>query len=119
MWSNGLRYRKQCKDVFGKPDFCFKKKKIAIFCDSEFWHGRKYLEGQMFKTNQEYWVNKIKRNITRDEEVNTKLQENGWVVLRFWGIEIEKNINECINIILTVYNTLDSKKSQATKLSTK
>ena len=38
MWSRGIRYRKNVKDVFGKPDFAIKKYKIAIFCDSEFWH---------------------------------------------------------------------------------
>ena len=55
MWKEGLRYRKNCKDVFGKPDFCFKSKKIAIFCDSEFWHGKKFLEGERFKTNTDFW----------------------------------------------------------------
>lgn len=91
MWAKGLRYRKNCKDVFGKPDFCFKGKKIAIFCDSEFWHGKKFLEGEKFRTNQDFWESKIKRNIKRDEEVNQKLKEDGWIVLRFWGEEIKKN----------------------------
>ena len=59
LWSNGMRYRKQCKDVFGKPDFCFKSKKIAIFCDSEFWHGKKFLEGEKFKKNIEFWEKKL------------------------------------------------------------
>lgn len=54
MWAKGLRYRKNCKDIFGKPDFCFKSKKIAIFCDSEFWHGKKYFEGERFKTNADF-----------------------------------------------------------------
>ena len=74
MWAKGLRYRKNCKGVYGKPDFCFKGKKIAIFCDSEFWHGKKFLEGEKFKTNQDFWEAKIKRNIQRDKEVNQNLQ---------------------------------------------
>lgn len=99
MWSMGLRYRKNCQDVFGKPDFCFKGKKIAIFCDSEFWHGKKFLGGEKFKTNQDFWEAKIKRNIERDKKVNKKLQEDGWIVLRFWGNEIKRNSDKCISII--------------------
>lgn len=99
MWAKGLRYRKNCKGVFGKPDFCFKSKKIAIFCDSEFWHGKNFLDGEKFKTNSEFWETKIKRNIERDEEVNKQLKSEGWIVLRFWGKEIKKNIDECISLI--------------------
>ena len=96
MWAEGLRYRKNCKDVFGKPDFCFKGKKIAIFCDSEFWHGKKFLEGEKFKTNSDFWEAKIMKNIERDKIVNEKLEREGWIVLRFWGKEIEENRNQCL-----------------------
>jgi len=100
MWAKGLRYRKNCKDIFGKPDFCFKNKKIAIFCDSEFWHGKNFLEGEGFKTNTDFWEAKIRRNIERDEEVNQKLQNEGWIVIRFWGKEIEKETSKCIKTII-------------------
>ena len=100
MWTEGLRYRKNCKDVFGKPDFCFKGKKIAIFCDSEFWHGKKFIDGEKFKTNSDFWETKIKRNIERDKEVNSKLKNEGWIVIRFWGEEIENNPEFCLNTIL-------------------
>lgn len=107
MWAKGLRYRKHCKDVFGKPDFCFKRKKIAIFCDSEFWHGKNYLEGEEFKTNTDFWETKIKRNIERDLEVNVYLENNGWTVIRFWGKEIERNTDVCSRIILEKFNLKD------------
>lgn len=100
MWAKGLRYRKNCKDVYGKPDFCFKGKKIAIFCDSEFWHGKKFLEGEKFKTNKDFWEAKIKKNIERDKVVNQKLKDDGWIVLRFWGEDIKLNIENCINMII-------------------
>lgn len=103
MWSCGLRYRKNCKDVFGKPDFCFKGKKIAIFCDSEFWHGKKFLEGEKFKTNADFWEKKILKNIKRDKIVNSKLKNGGWIVLRFWGKDIEKNLDICIEKIIQTY----------------
>lgn len=104
MWSLGLRYRKNDKTVFGKPDFVFKGKKVAVFCDSEFWHGKYLLEGRYIpKTNSEFWIAKITRNIERDKEVNEQLFLEGWKVLRFWQKDIEKNINECI---LKIENTL-------------
>ena len=108
MWNAGLKYRKNCKDVFGKPDFCFKGKKIAIFCDSEFWHGKKFLEGERFKTNSDFWEEKIKRNIERDKKVNERLKSEGWTVLRFWGKDIEKNTQKCVNEIIR-YVQKDSK----------
>ncbi len=103
MWKERLRYRKNCEDVFGKPDFCFKGKKIAIFCDSEFWHGKKFLEGEKFKTNNDFWEEKIKRNIERDKKVNERLKSEGWTVLRFWGRDIEKNIDKCLKEIKSEY----------------
>ena len=103
VWQKGLRYRKNCKDIFGKPDLCFKGKKIAIFCDSSFWHGKNYLEGERFKTNADFWEKKILRNIERDKEVNKKLKEEGWTVLRFWDKEIKNNLEQCIDKIVETY----------------
>lgn len=97
LWHRGYRYQKNCKKIFGKPDICFKGKKIAIFCDSEFWHGKYLTEGKYIpKTNAEYWIPKIKRNIERDKEVDDALEKQGWVVLRFWQKEIEKDIETCL-----------------------
>lgn len=100
LWKAGVRYRKNCKDVFGKPDICIKKYKLAIFCDSEFWHGKFYLEGKIPKSNREYWFKKLERNIQRDKEVNQKLQEEGWTVFRFWEKDIKTNTQSCVEKIL-------------------
>lgn len=97
LWSKGYRYRKNDKSVFGKPDIAIKKYKIAIFCDSEFWHGKDWeVKKNDHKSNQEFWFKKIERNIERDKEVNKELFKNGWKVLRFWGKEIEKDLVTCI-----------------------
>jgi DNA mismatch endonuclease (patch repair protein) len=63
LFKKKLRYRRNNSTVYGKPDFTFKKKKVAVFCDSEFWHGKNYTEEQIFKSNKEFWEVKIKRNI--------------------------------------------------------
>ncbi len=71
LWSRGYRYRKNDKTVYGKPDFTFRKQKIAIFLDSEFWHGKDWEQRKFdIKSNQEFWYKKIQRNIERDKEVN-------------------------------------------------
>ncbi len=100
LWKRGFRYRVNDKTIFGKPDIVFYKQKIAIFCDSEFWHGKKYLEGERFKTNADFWETKIRRNIERDREVNDKLKSEGWIVLRFWGSEIKYDLESCIQQIM-------------------
>lgn len=97
LWAKGYRYRKNCKNIIGKPDICFIGKRVAIFCDSEFWHGKYLEEGKYIpKTNKDYWIPKIERNIERDKEVNSKLKQDGWIVLRFWQKEIEKEMEKCI-----------------------
>lgn len=100
LWHRGLRYQKNSKKVFGKPDIVFLGKKVAVFCDSEFWHGYDWENKKAeIKTRKEFWIPKIERNIERDTEVTSFLENSGWVVLRFWGNDIKKNVSECADII--------------------
>lgn len=102
LWSRGLRYRKNVTSIFGKLDIVFLKKKIAVFVDSEFWHGYNWESAQNdIKSNREFWIPKIERNIKRDMEVNEYLQNNGWLVLRFWGKDIKQNVISCADRIET------------------
>lgn len=103
LWHRGLRYRKNVKTVYGKPDIVFLGRKIAIFCDGEFWHGYNWEERKHdFKSRQEFWIPKIERNVERDKEVNERLTAEGWTVLRFWEKEIEKHLTECADQIENV-----------------
>jgi len=99
LWQSGLRYRKNNKSVFGKPDFTFKKYKVAVFVDSEFFHGKDFETKKKPATNADFWLKKIGRNIERDKEVNTYLTANGWTVIRFWSKEVKKNLEGCVAII--------------------
>jgi DNA mismatch endonuclease (patch repair protein) len=109
LWSNGIRYRKNVKTVLGTPDFAMKGLKIAIFCDSEFFHGKDWEKQKLrIKTNSEFWIKKIETNMARDLKVNKELISNGWSVIRFWGNDIKKNIEECVN---TVKNEIIIKKA--------
>lgn len=105
LWNAGIRYRKNDKTVFGKPDFVIRKMKIAIFCDGEFWHGRNWeTKKSDHKSNREFWHSKIERNIERDKEVNERLAAEGWKVFRFWETEITKESDKCLNRILNYMN---------------
>ena len=100
LWHRGHRYRKNNKTIFGKPDLTFKKYKVAVFVDSEYFHGKDWhIEKHRIKTNRNFWWTKIEGNIKRDESVNEHLINNGWKVLRFWSKEIRKNLANCISLI--------------------
>ena len=100
LWRRGLHYRKNVKTIYGHPDIAFKKKKVAVFCDSEFWHGYDWQHKKDdIKTRRDFWIPKIERNIQRDKEVNKTLENNGWTVLRFWGKDIKKNVSKCADSV--------------------
>jgi len=102
LWHRGYRYRKNYKDLPGSPDICLTKYKLAIFCDSEFFHGKDWevLKPRIAEGNNgQYWVKKIQENINRDEDVDKRLNYLGWTVIHFWGKDILKNTDECIKVI--------------------
>lgn len=102
LWKKGYRYRKNWSGLPGKPDIVLTKYKIAIFCDSEFFHGKDWeiLKPRLEKGNHsDYWVPKIARNMERDEETDKRLLFLGWTVLHFWGKDILNNSEECIRVI--------------------
>jgi DNA mismatch endonuclease, patch repair protein len=92
LWVRGLRYRIQ----YGKEkiDIAFPSQKIAVLVDGCFWHGCP-LHSHLPKSNEEYWVPKLKKNIERDHAKNQRLEAEGWTVLRFWEHELT-NIGEVI-----------------------
>lgn len=101
LWERGVRYRKNYKKLIGKPDIAITKYKIAVFCDSDYWHGYDWENrNQRIKSNRDYWVPKIERNMERDREVTAALQDEGWLVLRFWEWQIQKHLNECVEAVL-------------------
>lgn len=103
--SRGIRYRINCTGITGKPDIGFKGMKVAVFCDSEFWHGYDWeVQKDRIKSNREYWIPKIERNMERDREVNRMLESEGYAVLRFWGKEISADTSACADRIIEILN---------------
>lgn len=98
----GISFQKNYSNLPGKPDIAFTKYKIAIFCDGEFFHGKDWevLKPKLEKSNNsEYWINKIDRNRKRDHEIDQELLFLGWTVIRFWGKDIKKNLEECVQVV--------------------
>lgn len=102
LWHKGYRYRKNYRALPGSPDIVLTKYKIAIFCDSEFFHGKDWeiLKLRLEKgKNPDYWIKKIERNKKRDYENDKKLLFLGYTVLHFWGKDITKHPKECLQAI--------------------
>ena len=100
LWRHGYRYRKNVKNLPGKPDIVFTKYKLAIFCDSEFWHGKDWENLKMrLKSNREYWIEKIKENMARDLRDDQLLMQAGWVPIHFWEKEVIKDLSTCVATI--------------------
>ena len=97
LWHSGIRYRKNYSKLPGTPDIAITKHKIAIFCDGDFWHGKDWEKKKSsIKSNREYWIKKIERNITRDNETGANLTNSEWIVVRFWGSAILEDVDGCV-----------------------
>lgn len=98
LWKENIRYRIHRKNLPGRPDLVIEKYQLAIFIDGDFWHGYKWQQRKP-KTNQQFWIPKIERNMQRDRFVNQALQSLGYVVMRFWEHEIKRNLGASVNQI--------------------
>lgn len=99
LWHDGYRYRKNYKKLPGSPDIAITKYKIAVFCDSEFFHGKEWalLKARLERgENSQYWIRKIEENMERDQRVDKELEALDWTVIRFWGNDIKKDLEGCL-----------------------
>lgn len=113
LWSRGFRYRLYDKKLPGKPDLVFVSRKIALFIDGDYWHGRQWkkrgfdsLEDQLSRVNNaKYWIKKIRGNMERDKKHNRELRNQGWRVIRIWETDLkqrgEKEIERVVRFIET------------------
>ena len=109
LWHQGVRYRKNYSGLPGRPDIVITKHKLAVFCDSEFFHGKDW-DKQKVKieagANADYWVKKITRNMERDKRVDDELNRLGWIVIHFWSKEIEQDVENCYYRIIEAIKEL-------------
>lgn len=105
IWQAGIRYKTSKKPLLGKPDISLKKYKLVIFVDGDFWHGHDWENRKhTIKSNREFWIAKIERNMQRDQEVNQYYQSKGWIVLRFWDFEVKRELGVCLKKVLDQLN---------------
>jgi DNA mismatch endonuclease (patch repair protein) len=102
----GLDHFETYHDIPGCPDIAFVDEKVAVFCDSKFWHGK----GKTPKSNREYWKDKFERNVKRDKQVNRELRKMSWKVFRFWEDEILSASDECVR---RIRNALEARSPDA------
>jgi DNA mismatch endonuclease (patch repair protein) len=86
----GFRYRLHRKDLPGKPDLVFLRKKKVIFVHGCFWHGHSCPAGKnQPRSNTEYWLQKLERNKARDQEQERALRNIGWDILVIWECQVK------------------------------
>jgi DNA mismatch endonuclease (patch repair protein) len=91
LWRLGIRYRLHAADLPGKPDIVFRAARVVVFCDGDFWHGRRWSERrEKLKRgiNASYWTAKIAANMARDRRIARLLRRQGWTVVRLWETDI-------------------------------
>ncbi len=111
LWHRGLRFRKNSRHVYGHPDISIRKYRIAIFCDGDFWHGYDWESREKgIKSNRDYWIPKIERNIAKDIETNHVLASMGYTVIRIWEHDIRNDLKDTADMIMRI---VSEKKAQA------
>jgi DNA mismatch endonuclease (patch repair protein) len=89
LYEQGFRYRLQVKTLPGRPDIVLPKYKTIIFVHGCFWHGHENcIKAKLPKTREEWWKNKIERNIENDRRAIGLLREKGWRVVEVWGCQV-------------------------------
>ena len=113
LWHLGFRYRKNYRKLPGTPDIALTRQKIAIFIDGDFWHARGHeaKPGEQIASRKKFWRKKLARNVERDKEVNDALTQEGWLVLRFWESEIQKNLEKCVESVMGYASPCASRKT--------
>lgn len=102
LYNHGVRYRKNCKDIFGKPDIAIKKYKIAIFVNGCFWHGHEKCKFyRQPKSNVEFWQDKIRKNKERDKINLEKLENENWNVFVVWECQTKSNFESRMQTLLS------------------
>lgn len=77
-----------------------------IFVDGTFWHGYDWGKRKNnIKSNREFWIAKIERNMQRDLEVNDFYKQKGWTVLRFWNFEVKGELGRCLKVVLDTFTS--------------
>ncbi len=117
LFARGWRYRLHSKHLIGKPDLVFRKRRIVVFVDGDFWHGRALVEEGIeglkrgLRTERsDWWVAKIQRTVERDRTVTRSLNNDGWTVIRFWESEIVENVE---SVVLKLESKLNDSASRA------
>lgn len=95
----GYRFRKNVKDLPGKPDVVFSRAKVVVFIDGDFWHG--YRLSTWEHKISDFWKAKINKNRKRDQKNFRKLRKDGWQVIRIWQHEIKRDMESCIARVIS------------------
>lgn len=97
LFAHGFRFRKNDKQLPGKPDIVLPKYRTVIFVHGCFWHGHKGCKkSKLPNTRKDFWEEKINSNIHRDYKNIQDLEALGWKIIVIWGCELGKRKEETL-----------------------
>lgn len=109
LFAAGLRYRKYSRDLPGKPDIVFRRARVAVFVDGDYWHARavrekgmQYIKTLIRAPSAPYWAGKFARRIEIDDAVTAALREKGWHVIRLWESDVKRHLDDSVQAIAKV-----------------
>lgn len=112
LWARGVRYRRDLRTLPGSPDIAITTRHIAVFVDGEFWHGYDWEKRKdSIKSNRDFWIAKIERNMARDRRDEQRLRALGWTVIRFWGRQVSHEQDKCVEQVLAAIRRSDGNPS--------
>lgn len=97
-----MRFETHARDLPGRPDFVFRRARVAVFVDGDFWHGWRFPVWRLKLS--EMWEKKIETNRKRDARNHAKLRRSGWKVVRVWEHQMERDPGACLQRILLAVN---------------
>lgn len=92
VFAAGFRYRLHVRKLPGTPDLVFPRYRVAVFVHGCFWHGHSCPKGKLPATNQEFWRDKINKNVERDQRAVKALKSEGWQVAIIWSCQLDEGI---------------------------
>ena len=96
------RFETHASDLPGRPDFVFRRQRVVVFVDGDFWHGWRFPVWRLKLS--EKWEAKIEANRRRDRRSHAKLRRSGWKVMRIWEHQLRRDGRACLDRVMVALN---------------
>ncbi len=116
-----LKFIQNANELPGKPDFVFRRAKVAVFVHGCFWHAHHCQKGRVPGSNSEFWAEKFIRNKARDRRVARNLRSSGWHVVTIWECRVTTlggAIREAKRVVKFIRSLRDRRRASVPRTTT-